>query len=610
MATKYIFVTGGVVSSLGKGVAAASVGAILESHGFKVTLMKLDPYVNVDPGTMSPYQHGEVYVTDDGAETDLDLGHYERFTHTVTSKRHNYTTGKIYERVIAKERRGDYLGRTVQVIPHVTDEIKDAMKRVADDHDVVIVEIGGTVGDIESLPFLEAIRQFRQDLGRHNAVNLHLTLVPYIAAADEQKTKPTQHSVRELRAIGISADVLLCRCDRPLSEDLKRKIALFCNVDPDQVIAARDVETIYEVPLMFCREGLDDILLDMLNLPHYERDMTRWEALVSRIKHPRHRVSVGIVGKYVELPDAYKSLNEALLHGGIANDSAVDLVYINAEEMEQGAWPRELFEVDALLVPIGFGERGSEGKIKAIRYAREHGVPFFGICLGMQCTVIEFARNVCGIADATSSEFNPEAEHAVIYKLRDLLGVEEMGGTMRLGAYPCDVQEGTLAHQIYGQDRISERHRHRYEVNQKYLERLVEGGLVVSGLSPDGKFVEMVELPGHPWFLGCQFHPEYKSRPTEPHPLFVSYIAAALEHRRQRPAREEAEETPEAVADAAVADAAAADPAVANAAAKQTAADEAAAHNGDAQRPAAGSGTADAEVGEPAKLSAEAAGRR
>jgi CTP synthase len=466
----------------------------------------------------------------------------------------------------------------VQVIPHVTDEIKDAMKRVADDHDVVIVEIGGTVGDIESLPFLEAIRQFRQDLGRHNAVNLHLTLVPYIAAADEQKTKPTQHSVRELRAIGISADVLLCRCDRPLPEDLKRKIALFCNVDPDQVIAARDVETIYEVPLMFCREGLDDILLDMLNLPHYERDMGRWEALVSRIKHPKHRVSVGIVGKYVELPDAYKSLNEALLHGGIANDSAVDLVYINAEEMEQGAWPRELFEVDALLVPIGFGERGSEGKIKAIRYAREHQVPFFGICLGMQCTVIEFARNVCGIDGATSSEFNPDAEHAVIYKLRDLLGVEEMGGTMRLGAYPCDVQEGTLAHKIYGQSRISERHRHRYEVNQKYLERLVEGGLVVSGLSPDGKFVEMVELPDHPWFLGCQFHPEYKSRPTEPHPLFVSYIAAALEHRRQRPAREEAEGAPEAVTE------------------------ELAAERSEAA-------VAGAEVGEPAPLSAEAARR-
>jgi CTP synthase len=395
------------------------------------------------------------------------------------------------------------------------------MRRVADSHDVVIVEIGGTVGDIESLPFLEAIRQFRQELGKSNAVNLHLTLVPYIAAADEQKTKPTQHSVRELRAIGISADVLLCRCDRPLPDETKRKIALFCNVDPDQVIAARDVSTIYEVPLMFCREGLDDILLDQLNLPHYDRDMSKWEALVS-------------------LPDAYKSLNEALLHGGVANDAAVDLVYISAEEIEGGSWPRELFEVDGLLVPIGFGERGSEGKIKAIRYAREHDVPFFGICLGMQCTVIEYARNVCGIDSATSSEFNPEAEHAVIYKLRDLLGVEEMGGTMRLGAYPCDLREGSLAHKIYGERRISERHRHRYEVNQKYLDRLVEGGLVVSGSSPDGKFVEMVELPGHPWFLGCQFHPEYKSKPTEPHPLFVSYIAAALENRRRKESGERA----------------------------------------------------------------------
>jgi CTP synthase len=546
MATKYIFVTGGVVSSLGKGVAAASVGAILEARGFSVTLMKLDPYVNVDPGTMSPYQHGEVFVTDDGAETDLDLGHYERFTHTVTSKRHNYTTGKIYESVINKERRGDYLGKTVQVIPHVTDEIKEAMRRVADDHDVVIVEIGGTVGDIESLPFLEAIRQFRQELGRGNAINLHLTLVPFIAAADELKTKPTQHSVRELRAIGVSADVLLCRVDRPLPDELRKKIALFCNVDHDQVIAARDVSTIYEVPLMFCREGLDDIVLQLLNLPHYERDMTRWESLVSRVKSPRHRARIGIVGKYVELPDAYKSLNEALTHGGIANDAAVELVYINAEQIETGSWPRELFEVDGLLVPIGFGRRGTEGKIRAIRYAREHRVPFFGICLGMQCMVIEFARHVCGIEGATSSEFDPETDHAVIYKLRDLLGVEELGGTMRLGAYPCELQPGTLAHRIYGTGRISERHRHRYEVNQKYLDTLVSHGLVVSGLSPDGKFVEMVELADHPWFLGCQFHPEYKSKPTEPHPLFVSYIAAALEEHERRRQPERARERVEA----------------------------------------------------------------
>jgi CTP synthase len=534
MATKFIFITGGVVSSLGKGVAAASVGAILEARGFSVTLMKFDPYINVDPGTMSPYQHGEVFVTDDGAETDLDLGHYERFTHTRATKRHNYTTGKIYESVINKERRGDYLGKTVQVIPHITDEIKEGLRRVADDYDVVIVEIGGTVGDIESLPFLEAIRQFRQELGRGNAVNIHLTLVPYIAAAEELKTKPTQHSVRELREIGISADIVLCRVDRALPEEMKKKIALFCNVDPRQVIAARDVPTIYEVPLMFCSEGLDDIVLELLNLPHYDRDMSRWESLVARIKNPRHQVRVGIVGKYVEFPDAYKSLNEALLHGGIANDAHVELVYVDAEQVETSNWPREMFEVDALLVPIGFGRRGTEGKIRAIRYAREHKVPFFGICLGMQCMTIEYARNVGGIKDATSSEFDPDTEHAVIYKLRDLLGVEELGGTMRLGAYPCRLKEGSLARRIYGTAEISERHRHRYEVNQKYLQMLTEHGLVVSGLSPDGKFVEMVELPDHPWYLGCQFHPEYKSKPTEPHPLFVSYIAAALAFRQRR----------------------------------------------------------------------------
>jgi CTP synthase len=548
MATKFIFITGGVVSSLGKGVAAASVGAILEARGFTVALMKFDPYINVDPGTMSPYQHGEVFVTDDGAETDLDLGHYERFTHTVTSKRHNYTTGKIYSTVIDKERRGDYLGKTVQVIPHITDEIKEAMRRVAHGSDrspdVVIVEIGGTVGDIESLPFLEAIRQFRQELGRGNAVNIHLTLVPYIAAADELKTKPTQHSVRELREIGISADIVLCRVDRPLPDDMKRKIALFCNVDPRQVIAAQDVSTIYEVPLMFCREGLDDIVLELLSLPHYDRDMSRWESLVARVKNPHHRVRVGIVGKYVEFPDAYKSLNEALLHGGIANDCGVELVYIHSEGTDGHAWPRDIMEVDALLVPIGFGPRGTEGKIRAIRYAREHKLPFFGICLGMQCMVIEYARNVCGIRDANSSEFDPETEHALIYKLRDLLGVEEMGGTMRLGAYPCKLQEGTLARRVYGVPEISERHRHRYEVNQKYLGALKEAGLVISGLSPDGKFVEMVELPEaqHPWFLGCQFHPEYKSKPTEPHPLFVSYIAAALaEKQRHQQAEQQVE---------------------------------------------------------------------
>jgi CTP synthase len=443
--------------------------------------------------------------------------------------------------VINKERRGDYLGKTVQVIPHITDEIKEGLRRVADDYDVVIVEIGGTVGDIESLPFLEAIRQFRQELGRGNAVNIHLTLVPYIAAAEELKTKPTQHSVRELREIGISADIVLCRVDRALPEEMKKKIALFCNVDPRQVIAARDVSTIYEVPLMFCSEGLDDIVLELLNLPHYDRDMSRWESLVARVKNPKHKVRVGIVGKYVEFPDAYKSLNEALIHGGIANDAKVELVYVDAEEVETGKTPREMFEVDSLLVPIGFGRRGTEGKIRAIRYAREHKVPFFGICLGMQCMTIEYARNVCGIKDATSSEFDPDTDHAIIYKLRDLLGVEELGGTMRLGAYPCRLKEGSLARRIYGTAEISERHRHRYEVNQKYLQILTEHGLVVSGLSPDGKFVEMVELPDHPWYLGCQFHPEYKSKPTEPHPLFVSYIAAALAFRQRR----ERGETPE-----------------------------------------------------------------
>jgi CTP synthase len=539
MATKFVFITGGVISSLGKGVAAASVGAILEARGFSVTLMKFDPYVNVDPGTMSPYQHGEVFVTDDGAETDLDLGHYERFTNTITSKHHNYTTGKIYEAVIDKERRGDYLGKTVQVIPHVTDEIKDAMRRLEGGVDVVIIEIGGTVGDIESLPFMEAIRQLRLELGKTHACNLHLTLVPYIATADELKTKPTQHSVRELRAIGISPDVLLCRCDRPLSEDLRRKIALFCNVEPEHVIAAQDVSTVYEVPLMFCREALDEILLDVLNLPHYPRDISPWEDLVRRIKNPKHQVRIGIVGKYVELPDAYKSLNEALTHGGIANNAEVELVFISAEEIEAGNWPREVFDVDGLLVPIGFGPRGTSGKIRAIRYARQHGVPFFGICLGMQCMVIEFARNVCGLQDATSAEFDEQSPHAVIYMLRDLLGVEEMGGTMRLGAYPCNLKAGTLAQRIYETDQISERHRHRYEVNQKYLESLTDHGLEVAGMSPDGKFVEMVELPGHPWFLGCQFHPEYKSKPTSPHPLFVSYVRAALEEqaRRQDPDR-------------------------------------------------------------------------
>jgi CTP synthase len=535
MTTKYIFVTGGVVSSLGKGVAAASVGALLEARGLSVTLMKFDPYVNVDPGTMSPYQHGEVFVTDDGAETDLDLGHYERFTSTTTTKKHNYTTGKIYETVISKERRGDYLGKTVQVIPHITDEIKEAMRRLGGSGtDVVIVEVGGTVGDIESLPFLEAIRQFGLELGRGNSVDIHLTLVPYIGAADELKTKPTQHSVRELRAIGISPDVLLCRVDRQLPDDLRRKIALFCNMSPNQVIAARDVSTIYEVPLSLAREGLAEILLDQLQLPKLEPDLSRWEDLVSRIKNPKKTVKIGIVGKYVELPDAYKSLNEALFHGGIANGAKVELLYINAEQIDAGTFPPELFEADGLVVPIGFGHRGGEGKIRAIRYAREHKVPVFGICFGMQCMVIEFARHVGGLPNVTSAEFDESSSEQIIYKLRDLLGVEALGGTMRLGAYPCVLKEGTLARRIYGQERISERHRHRYEVNQRFLAPLAEHGLIFSGMSPDGKFVEIVELADHPWFLGCQFHPEYKSRPFAPHPLFVSFIEAALGEKSRR----------------------------------------------------------------------------
>ncbi len=563
MSAKYIFVTGGVVSSLGKGVTAATVGAILEARGFSVTVMKFDPYVNVDPGTMSPYQHGEVFVTEDGAETDLDLGHYERFTKTITSKLHNYTTGKIYQAVIDKERKGEYLGKTVQVIPHITDEIKDAMRRLADLYDIVIVEVGGTVGDIESLPFLEALRQFRQELGRFNAADIHVTLVPYIKAADELKTKPTQHSVRELRAIGISPDVLVCRCDRPLPEEIKRKIAQFCNVEPRQVIAARDVDTIYECPLTFSREGMDELLLEQLNLPRYERDLSPWENLISRIKRTQHKVQIGIVGKYTDFPDAYKSLNEALLHGGWANDAAVDIQYISSGDLESDKWPREMFDVDGILVPIGFDVRGTEGKVRAVRYAREHKVPVFGICLGLQSMVIEYARNVCNLSDATSAEFDPEAETAVIYKLRDLLGIEEMGGTMRLGAYPCKLQPGTLAHQIYGEEVISERHRHRYEVNQKYLRTLVDHGLVISGLSPDGKFVEMIELPDHPWYVGCQFHPEYKSRPLDPHPLFVSFIKAALAHQERRnqadePQREAWNQAARRVAERTVADAEAA----------------------------------------------------
>ncbi len=530
MSAKFIFVTGGVVSGLGKGIAAASLGALLEARGFKVTLQKLDPYLNVDPGTMSPFQHGEVFVTDDGAETDLDLGHYERFTSAVTGRANSVTTGKIYQSVIEKERRGDYLGKTVQVIPHVTDEIKDVIRRVAGDNDVVLVEIGGTVGDIESLPFLEAIRQFRKDVGRGNALFIHVTLVPYIAASDELKTKPTQHSVKELLSIGIKPDILLCRSDRPLPEEMKKKIALFCNVDESAVVSARDVATIYECPLAFAREGLDQIVLDYLSLPHYDRDLSQWEQIVNRWKNPAGEVTVAIVGKYVQLGDSYKSLNEALHHGGISNNVRVRLAFVDSEELESTGYPEQLARADAILVPGGFGKRGIEGMLRAIRYARESKVPYFGICLGMQCAVIEFARNVCGLTNANSTEFDPNAPHKVIYKLRDLIGVEALGGTMRLGKYPCDLSEGSLARRAYGEPQVFERHRHRYEVNQEYVPALREAGLAVTGLSPDRKFVEMVELPDHPWFLGCQFHPEFKSRPVAPHPLFKDFIRAARAH--------------------------------------------------------------------------------
>jgi CTP synthase len=532
--TKYIFVTGGVVSSLGKGLAAASIGRILEGRGFKVTLQKLDPYINVDPGTMSPFQHGEVFVTDDGTETDLDLGHYERFTSMVANRNSNFTTGKIYGKVIEKERRGDYLGATVQVIPHITDEIKESILTVSEGYDIQLVEIGGTVGDIESLPFLEAIRQFRLDVGRSNAIFVHLTLVPWIAAAGELKTKPTQHSVRELRAIGIQPDLLLCRSDRPVPPELKRKIALFCNVSEDAVISARDVETIYEVPLALSGEGIDEIIMKFLDLPYRPRNLKAWEDLLDRIRHPADEVTIGIVGKYVAYEDSYKSLNEALLHGGVASNLRVQLRWIEAEDLVNGKLESELERVDGILVPGGFGVRGVAGMVEAIRYSRERKIPFFGICLGLQCAIIECARNLCGLDGADSTEFNEGTPHRVIYKLRDLLGVEEMGGTMRLGSYPADLAGGSFAHAAYGAARIGERHRHRYEVNQEFIPRLEAAGLKVSGRSPDGKFVEIIEYADHPWFLACQFHPEYKSRPLDPHPLFREFIAASYRHRQIR----------------------------------------------------------------------------
>src|SRR5262245_35520412 len=534
----YIFVSGGVVSSLGKGLAAASIGRILEGRGFTVTLQKLDPYINVDPGTMSPFQHGEVFVTDDGTETDLDLGHYERFTSMTATKANNFTTGRVYASVIEKERRGDYLGATVQVIPHITDEIKASILPVSEGVDIQLVEIGGTVGDIESLPFLEAIRQFRLDVGRSNAVFVHLTLVPWIGTSGELKTKPTQHSVRELRAIGIQPDILLCRSDRPIPPEVKRKIALFCNVSEDAVISAKDVDTIYDVPLHLSAEGIDEIIMKLLDLPYRRKDLKPWEELVERIKHPADEVTIGIVGKYVAYEDSYKSLNEALLHGGVANNLKVHLRWIEAEDMANGRLEAELTQVDGILVPGGFGIRGVAGMVEAVRFARERKVPFFGICLGLQVSVIEAARSLCGLADADSTEFNPDTPHRVIYKLRDLLGVEEMGGTMRLGAYPAQLAPGSFAREAYNADEISERHRHRYEVNQEFLSRLKAAGMRISGLSPDGKFVELVEYGDHPWFLACQFHPEYKSRPLAPHPLFREFVGAAYRQRTRLRAHE------------------------------------------------------------------------
>ncbi|HVV45015.1 MAG TPA: CTP synthase, partial [Bryobacteraceae bacterium] len=529
---KYIFVTGGVVSSLGKGISAASIGCLLESRGLTVSLQKFDPYLNVDPGTMSPFQHGEVFVTDDGAETDLDLGHYERFTHSPLTRDNNLTSGRIYEQIIQRERRGDYLGKTVQVIPHVTNEIKAAVKKLAGDVDVVICEIGGTVGDIESLPFLEAIRQVRHEVGRENCIFVHVTLVPWISAAQELKTKPTQHSVKELRAIGIQPDVLLCRTERPLPADMKDKIALFCDVDKDAVVAAKDVSSVYEIPIVFAEEGVDEIILKHLDIDHTSpRYLDDWKAMLHRMQNPRDSVDIALVGKYVEYEDSYKSLKEALLHGGIAHNVKVNIHWIEAESFEKGRLEQELEIYDGILVPGGFGKRGIEGMINAIEFARVKKVPYFGICLGMQTMVIEFARNVCGLKDADSTEFNPAAPHRVIYKLRELKGIDELGGTMRLGAWPCVLKPGSFAEQAYGATEISERHRHRFEFNREFEEILTSNGLKITGETPNGMYVEICEIANHPYYLGCQFHPEFKSKPLEPHPLFRSFIGAAYKFR-------------------------------------------------------------------------------
>ncbi|MBN2341929.1 MAG: CTP synthase [Deltaproteobacteria bacterium] len=525
-----IFVTGGVVSSIGKGLAGASLGTLMENRGLNITMMKLDPYINVDPGTMSPFQHGEVFVTDDGAETDLDLGHYERFTTACMSQNNNLTTGRVYDNVISKERRGEYLGRTVQVIPHITDEIKNFVYDRAKHFDLTIVEIGGTVGDIESLPFMEAIRQMIVEMGHENAICMHVTLVPYIAAAGELKTKPTQHSVKTLREIGIQPDILICRTEKDLEEDHRRKIALFCNLNRKAVIQAKDINCIYALPKALQKEGLDELVCRLLNIWSRPTDLSDWDTIVERITHPNKNVTIGVIGKYVHLKDAYKSLNEALVHGGIANDCKVNLQHIEAEDIEAQGAASYFKEIDGLLIPGGFGERGSEGKIASIQYARENNVPFFGICLGMQMAVVEYARNVCGISGAVSEEFNEAAEDRVIHLMHEQKDVTEKGATMRLGAYPCVLKEGSVSAAIYEKKEISERHRHRFEVNNAYRDQLESNGLTLSGVSPDGHLVEMVELSDHPFFVACQFHPEFKSRPQTPHPLFTAFIKASLDH--------------------------------------------------------------------------------
>ncbi len=532
--TKFIFITGGVLSALGKGIAAASIGMLLESHGYKITIQKFDPYLNVDPGTMNPFQHGEVYVTDDGAETDLDLGHYERFTSTKTTRAHNWTSGKIYESIIRKERKGEYLGKTVQVIPHVTDEIKNAFYTVADENDIVIVEIGGTVGDIESQPFLEAIRQMRLSLGSDNTLFIHLTLVPFIKTSGELKTKPTQHSVRELQAAGIQPDIILCRTDMFLNQDIKAKISLFTNVPLEAVITAKDVDNIYEVPLVLAQEALDSIILKKFNLDPKKRRLGRWKALVERMKNPRDEVDIALAGKYAELHDSYFSLKQALDHGGIAHQLKVKISWIEAEDLEKGKAEKILAGADGILIPGGFGVRGIEGKIKAVTYARENKVPFFGICLGMQAAAIEFARNIASLRNANSTEFNPKTPHKIFFKLRELKGIKDLGGTMRLGKFLCRLEKGSFAEKAYGKLNIYDRHRHRYEFNPEYEEILAKAGLFISGKNPDYNLVDIIEIKKHPWFLGCQFHPEFKSKPLKPHSLFKAFIGASYAYRSQR----------------------------------------------------------------------------